>query len=97
MGDGSNIYMWHDNWHRDGPLYQKFGHRIVYDAATPLNAKLSSVILNKAQNWSHARSDDLDNILSKLPWTAIGECDKDVRIPSKSVTFSISSAWGQIR
>ena len=19
-GDGSNIYMWHDNWHPDGPL-----------------------------------------------------------------------------
>ena len=91
------LYMWHDNRHPDGPLYQKFGHRVVYDATSSINAKLSSVIQYKAWNWGSARSDVLVSNLSKLPLIDIGECDKVVWIPSKSGIFSISSAWDQIR
>ena len=76
--------MWDDNWHPDGPF-------------SSIDAKLSSVILNMAYNWSNARSDDLVTILSKLPWIAIGECDKAVWISSELSIFSISSSWYQIR
>ena len=76
---------------------KKIGHGIVYDAVSSINAKLSSVILDKALNWSYVRCDDLVTILCNLSWIAIGECDKAVWIPSKSGTFCASSAWDQIR
>ena len=72
--------MWDDNWHPDGPF-------------SSIDAKLSSVILNMAQNWSNARSDDLVTILSKLPWIAIGECDKADGFPLNQV-FSLSQVLG---
>ena len=64
--DGSSISLWHDNWHLKGPFYQKFDHRVVYDLGSTVNAKVSSVMSNKAWNWGHARSKDIVAILSKL-------------------------------
>lgn len=34
VGDSSSIYLWHDNWHLDGPLLLEHGHSVVYDAAS---------------------------------------------------------------
>jgi aconitase A len=50
--------------------YQKFGHRVIYDAASrkKKNAKISSIIHNKAWNWGSARSDDLVTILTSFLW-----------------------------
>ena len=80
-----------------GSSYQKFGHRVIYDAASRVNAKVSSIIHNKTWNWGSARSDDLVTILSKLPLVAIGDIDTAIWVPSKSGQFSIASAWDQIR
>jgi hypothetical protein len=32
VGDGSRIFLWLDDWHLDGCLLDKYGHRVVYDA-----------------------------------------------------------------
>jgi hypothetical protein len=41
VGDGSKIYMRLDSWHLDGILYDLYGYRVVYDARSKLDAKLS--------------------------------------------------------
>lgn len=38
-----NIYLWLDWWHPDSVLYEKYGHRAMYDAQSKVEAKLSSV------------------------------------------------------
>ena len=71
MGDGANIFLRLDFWSLEGP-YEKFGHRVVYDAASSVNAKLASFISDRNWDWGHARSEDLVTILSKLPLLEIG-------------------------
>ena len=43
VGDGKNIFLWLDWWHLDGVLYQVYGHRMVHDAASSIEAKLVCV------------------------------------------------------
>ena len=45
MGTGNKIFVWHPN----RILYHKYGHRAIYDAASNLNAKVSSVLVEG--NW----------------------------------------------
>jgi hypothetical protein len=50
VGDGTDIFLWHDNWHPGGPLLLKYGLRLraIYDAASSVNVRLSSVICQKS-------------------------------------------------
>lgn len=44
IGDGSFISLWLDYcWHPDGVLHTRYGFWVVYDAASNLEAKVSSV------------------------------------------------------
>lgn len=61
-GDGSHISLWMDAWHPDGVLFDKYGFRVVYDACSNIEAKLSSVINDGDWNWFPARCDDLVSI-----------------------------------
>lgn len=54
--ENGNIFMWHDAWHLLGPLLLKYPYRLVYDAASSPQAKLSSVISGESWNWPVARS-----------------------------------------
>uniref|UniRef100_A0A2N9IIX2 Reverse transcriptase zinc-binding domain-containing protein n=1 Tax=Fagus sylvatica TaxID=28930 RepID=A0A2N9IIX2_FAGSY len=54
VGDGRKIFLWHDHWHPDGILYLKYGHRVMYDAASrsdaragQINLKINSSILSR--------------------------------------------------
>jgi hypothetical protein len=38
VGNGKNIYLWFDAWHPDGVLYEKYGHRVIYDSHSKLEA-----------------------------------------------------------
>ena len=49
VGTEEHIHLWLDWWHPMGVLFEKFGFRVVYDAHSTLEAKLSSVIQNG--NW----------------------------------------------
>lgn len=50
------------SWHPIGILYIKYGNRVVYDAGSSVEAKLSSVLKEREWIWQPARSDDLVNI-----------------------------------
>jgi hypothetical protein len=54
VGDGSNIHMWQDHWHPLGVLFERYGFRIIYDANSRLNSKLSTVLCNGS--WKPTRS-----------------------------------------
>ena len=38
------------------PFLDKFGHRVVYEAASTVNAKLASVMNGRKLNWGPVRS-----------------------------------------
>jgi len=50
-----------------GVLIERYGSRVVYDASSGLNSKLSSVLSNGNWCWKPARSEDLVAIQSGLP------------------------------
>ena len=75
------------------PLQDKFGHRVVYEAASTVNAKLASVMNGRKLNWGPVRSKNLVTILHKLPMIKFGDNDKAWWIPSRIVSFIVVSAW----
>lgn len=87
VGDGSNISLWMDAWHPDGVLFDKYGFRVVYDACSKIDAKLSSVIKDGDWNWLPARFDDLVSIQSRLPFVKVGLKETALWLPSKNLKF----------
>jgi hypothetical protein len=67
VGSGENIHMWLDSWHPAGILLETYGQRVVYDAHSSMEAKLSSVIVNGDWYWKPARSEALVEIQARLP------------------------------
>ncbi|KAL7238210.1 hypothetical protein ACSBR2_004331 [Camellia fascicularis] len=39
IGNGENVFLWHDNWHPLGSLWRRFGPRILYDTNLPDSTK----------------------------------------------------------
>jgi hypothetical protein len=97
VGDGSTIFLWHDRWHPNGVLYQTYGHRVVYDAASNLHAKVSSVIHNKEWCWCPARSEDMVDIQRKLSLIQIKESDKVVWALTATGIFNCAATWQHLR
>lgn len=56
VGNGSNTFLWWDNWHPVGPLFQKFGERLGDTLHRASSAKVSSVIAGNNWNWPNGRS-----------------------------------------
>lgn len=90
VDSGSNIFLQHDCWHPDIVLYNKYGHRVVYDAASKPDSKLSSVLRDGNGVWNLAHSNDLAAIHSKLSLVRLVEEDRLLWIPSKSVQLMTS-------
>lgn len=100
MGDGKNIHLWLDWWHPDDVLYEQYGYKVVYDARSKMEAKLSSVIKRKWWEWQPAKSEDLVSIQSKLPMVKIGESDKPIWVISKrkeKSCYTSVKTWDAIR
>jgi hypothetical protein len=88
--------MWLDWWHPDRIIYKRFSHRVVYDAGSKVEAKLSSVLNDKVWSWQPARSYQLVNFQSKLPMVRIGVVDQLIWVLSKKGTYTSSETWNAI-
>uniref|UniRef100_A0A2N9HTC6 Reverse transcriptase domain-containing protein n=1 Tax=Fagus sylvatica TaxID=28930 RepID=A0A2N9HTC6_FAGSY len=97
VGDGNNIFLWHDKWHPNGVLLEEYGHRIIYDAASTFNAKVSSVLRNKEWVWRPARSENLVEIQSKLSQIQIMDYDGTIWYINASGNFSCAATWEHFR
>jgi hypothetical protein len=86
-----------DNWDPFGALVNRFGHRIIYDSNSQLEAKLDYVINQGNWCWCPARSDDLVAIQSKLPEVPIGEIDKPVWTIARLGSYVCSDTWTYLR
>jgi hypothetical protein len=78
VGDGTKIHMWLDSWHPAGYLLDTYGHRVIYDAQSSLNAHLSSVLVNGQWSWRPARSEALVEIQCRIPEIVLGNSDKAI-------------------
>jgi hypothetical protein len=97
VGDGKDIHLWFDHWHPQGRLFDKYGFRVVFDARSRLDAKLSSVISNGQWNWPPARSEQLVGIQSDLCFVNLGNLDKPKWLISKDGKFSTAATWEGLR
>jgi len=75
VGDGSKKNLWHDSWHPEGCLFDKFGYRVIYDAGRNIRPRVSSIIRDGEWFWPNARSEHLVLIQSRLHEIPIGGVD----------------------
>jgi hypothetical protein len=81
----------------DARLFLKYGHRVVYDAASRSDARVASVLKDQEWQWRPARSEELVSIQSKLCLITLGEEDRAVWSASSSGKFSCAATWNELR
>ena len=99
IGNGSDTFLWYDNWHPLGPLVKKFGQRIAYDAALPLHAKVKDIIEEGEWQWPYSFSPALMEVravMHLLP-SPSGSQDTVLWIPSPHGQFTSSHTWAHLR
>lgn len=97
VGDGKLIHLWLDNWHPFGPLYEKYGFRIIYDSQSSLEAKMNYVIRNGRWSWRPTRSEELVDIQSKPPDVPLGNVDKPIWTLSRKGVYVSADTWKFMR
>jgi hypothetical protein len=97
--DGKDIYLWLDHWHSTaaGVLYQTYGSRVIYDAGSKIDHKLSTVIRDQDWCWQPARYEDLVYIQSSLHLVPIGIKDEPICTASKKGIYTYAETWNAIR
>ena len=97
LGTGEHIHLWLDWWHPMRVLFEKFGYRVMYDAHSTLEAKLSYVIQNGNWFWRPARSKALVEIQVGLYEVRLDSCDKLIWGASRKKVFACSDTWEALR
>jgi hypothetical protein len=97
VGNGEDIHLWLDSWHPSGILLENYGHRVVYDAQSRVEAKLSSVILNGEWFWRPGRSKDLVEIQARLHEVRLGLYDKPLWTASRKGIYVSAETWELLR
>jgi len=78
-------------------LIERYSFRVVYDANSGLNSKLSSVLSNRIWCWKPARSEDLFEIQCRLPEVPFGPVDKPVWKAARKGIFGSFETWDFLR
>ena len=76
-------------------MLERYGLRVIYDAASHVEAKLASMLNDKVWIWKSARSHQLVDIQSKLHPVEIKEEDK--AFWSSYPKFVCAETWNEIR
>ncbi|XP_028125748.1 uncharacterized protein LOC114322601 [Camellia sinensis] len=67
IGCGDTTFLWFDNWHPIGPLWNKFGDRIIYDSALNSDTKVSKIIDGSSWKWPFPNSWEIQELISSTP------------------------------
>lgn len=89
-----------DHWHPLGPLYKKYGERVVYNLGRSLLTKVDSIIYQETWKWPRQRNAVSREIIALTPASLIPNClkeDKLVWIPNSNGVYTAASAWRSIR
>jgi hypothetical protein len=97
VGDGVNIHLWMDFWHPAGILLEIYEYKVVYDAQSSVEAKLSFVIHNGDWLWRSARSEALVKIQARLPEISLGLSDKPIWTASEKGIYVSFNTWDSLR
>lgn len=97
VSDGSNIFLCLDSWHPDGVLLDKFSFRVVCDARSSIEAKLSSVVVKGKWVWLNAWSDFLVYIQSQLFKVVLEAEERAIWVTSKGESFTCRDTWDSFR
>ena len=71
-------YQSQGRYNPNGVLYQVYGHKIVYEVASFLNAKVSNVLQDKEWCWCPTRSEEMVDIQIKMSLNPITHSDRAV-------------------
>lgn len=77
-------------------MVDKYGPRVVFEARSRIDARLSSVIRGRDWHWFPAWSDNLVNIQSQLPLVTLGDKDTPMWLP-RSKIYSSRDTWEAIQ
>ncbi|XP_028099520.1 uncharacterized protein LOC114299050 [Camellia sinensis] len=97
IGDGGNVFLWHDNWHPLGSLYDRFGARIIH--TLPDNSKVNVIVENNSWKWPRAASQVLKELIDSTPPSLVPRhaTNRIVWLPATDGKFSINSTWNPWR
>ncbi|XP_028073922.1 uncharacterized protein LOC114276328 [Camellia sinensis] len=95
IGNGENVFLWFDNWHPLGSLWQRYGQRILYDTNLPDNSKVSSIIFDGSWKWPIPSSWEIREWISSTPPALYPSNSLDTPLWSLNAdgVFSIQSTW----
>ncbi|KAI8568988.1 hypothetical protein RHMOL_Rhmol02G0244100 [Rhododendron molle] len=100
IGNGRNTFLWLDNWHPLGPLFAKFGSRVVYNLGRSLQTKVDFMIVNNQWQWLRARNPAIREILRTTPNSLVSKVSHEDSVVwnlNPNGKFSVSSAWHAFR
>ncbi|KAL3509562.1 hypothetical protein ACH5RR_028963 [Cinchona calisaya] len=101
VGNGSQIYLWHDNWHPLGPLLLSFPTKIITSFSNFWHAKLDSILYNGLWCWPEGRRkiEEVEQLIKDIPSNFISCSQADVfRWKSNSSgIFSVKSTVNLLR
>jgi hypothetical protein len=92
-GNGNDVYLWWDRWDPNGVLYERYGFRMVCEAASKSNAKLEIMLKNKDWSWPQLSR----QTQSKLALVPIGDVDTPKWIVSMNGMYPCAETWEAIR
>ncbi|XP_028090262.1 uncharacterized protein LOC114290524 [Camellia sinensis] len=95
IGNGRDTFLWYDNWHPLGSLWDKYADRILYDSGLNSDAKVSQVIEGNSWKWPFPTSWELRDLISHPNnWNPNSlDMDKVVWYHNPDGDFTIKSVW----
>lgn len=100
IGNGASTYLWVDNWHNLGPLYQKFGDYTGFNGGRSLTNKVASIIHNGLWKWPRPRCAISREIIANTDPNLVPNVDilDSVRwVLDSSGVYSTKSDWQELR
>lgn len=76
VGNGKDTFLWLDDWHTLGPLFQKFGSRVMFNLGRSLGAKLDSID-NGRWRWPRSRNATIIEIVDSTTRDLIPMMDRE--------------------